>query len=662
MAISRNLILAIACSLVFFIASLISLPDYNVSWDETIHFRRGQAYLHYFLTGQKNYQNLNIPRRSLYQSNLHNAEWFLKKDIGHPPLNDELAALTNYIFFQQLGILTDIVAHHLFNIIASTLLVFLTVYFAACTIGIMGSIITYLSLVTYPLFWSESHFNIKDPAETAFMTGVIISFVLYMTRKKNGYLILSFIFAGFALGTKLNVIFLPFVIVPYLIIQNFKKFKIPSIKTTLAFITGFIITFLIFLFSWPYLWQKFPSHLFDILNFYKEIGTGTNYQPQSFFFAGWNTYPILWIIFTTPPVVLFLSLLGVIFAFRPNTTKYNVQYLLLFWLFIPIIRVSAPGTSIYGGVRQIMEYIPALALLTGLGANVIMQKFHSKKILIVLLLLFIYPLYILFKLHPYENVYFNSLLGGLPGAKAANFPSWGNSFGSAYGGVAVWLNQNAERSATISLLQGTPSNIPPTLLRPDLNFLINNNLDATETHFSGIERKGEYLVELTNDDTGRDFYYAWEYVANFLNPVFELKVDGVTILTIWKNDLEHTKEKYKLKETQYANPIKIEKMQNIRQITLSDTVLLSRLKMRFNDSANCIQNKSIEVATSLDAVTWRRELDGIPQFQLYRKPNLEGNIIEYFFAGRSAKYIRLTGPQENLCILNIASSDLIILR
>ena len=77
--------LALVSALVFFIAVFLTLSDYGISWDETIHFRRGQAYLNYFLTRQLNYEKLPILnlqgtngdpskviyRRSLYQNDFH---------------------------------------------------------------------------------------------------------------------------------------------------------------------------------------------------------------------------------------------------------------------------------------------------------------------------------------------------------------------------------------------------------------------------------------------------------------------------------------------------------------------------------------------------------------------------------------------------------------
>src|SRR3989344_5537409 len=161
----------------FFFISLITLKDYGISWDEPLHFSRGQAYFHYYLTGKKNFDNLKDGyRRSYYQQDGLNAEYFFKNDSAHPPANDILAASLNYVFYQRLGIMGDIESLHLFNIISSTLLIFVVCLFATEVVGLSGMVVSGFTIAFYPLFFAESHFNIKDPAETFFITLTIYLF------------------------------------------------------------------------------------------------------------------------------------------------------------------------------------------------------------------------------------------------------------------------------------------------------------------------------------------------------------------------------------------------------------------------------------------------------------------------------------------------------
>ena len=671
--------------MLFFLASFYTIKDYGISWDETIHFSRGQAYVYYFLTGQTNYndlsnanlqgsmgkpENYSVPRRSFYQlDDFHNGEYYLSQDIGHPPLNDNLAALSNNIFFQRLGILGDIESHHLFNILASSLLVFVVVFFASETIGIFAGIVAGLSLVLYPLFWAESHFNIKDPPEAAFFAATIWAFYKSTQSYSKRWVLLSFTFFTLAVGTKFNALFIPLVVGGYLLFWNkfdliniYKKFLVIPKGYLVTAAIGLMLSFVIFVGAWPYLWQDFPTNLFKIFGYYKDIGTVTKYQPDNFFIFGFNLFPALWIIYTTPPILLFLTIIGLITSFVKRTSFKGVLVLWAIWFLIPILRVTIPGTSIYGGDRQILEFLPAMSLLGGLGAWQIARwvkgKFNNIMItrlsMVFILLLFLWPLYLLVKMHPNQNVYFNSLIGGLKGAQENNFPSWGNSFGNAYYQGIKWINENVEYGSKLSLIQGTRLNLPPILIRKDIDF--------SGMNWSGIERRGEYLIDLTFNDTTREFHYAWNYMDSFLIPVYEVKVDGVPILKIWKNDLEHTKESMKKSEVEFTGLVKTIKEGSQITLDLGSTVSLSRLYLYFESLSGCTDPKASYVELSMDQSKWIREKDPIPFRQVEQRENIDKNSIEYVVAGKNARYIKFVFDNTNSCPLNYKSSNVLVLE
>ena len=127
-----KLITALGLAFIFFLVTFFTLWDYGPSWDETLHFSRGQVYLNFFLTGKKEYQNLANDRKSFYQLDYQAGDfWFIPSENGgHPPVNGILASLFNYIFYQKLGLITDINSYHLFNILISSFLVFLVTFFA----------------------------------------------------------------------------------------------------------------------------------------------------------------------------------------------------------------------------------------------------------------------------------------------------------------------------------------------------------------------------------------------------------------------------------------------------------------------------------------------------------------------------------------------------
>ena len=112
-------------ALLFFIFGILTLSDYGFTWDSPAHYWKGQAYLRFFLSGEKDYRNLKSERRSFYQSDKISFDvLFNQESIGHPSLNDALAAFSNYVFCQKLGIIDDVEAHNFFIVLISSLLVF----------------------------------------------------------------------------------------------------------------------------------------------------------------------------------------------------------------------------------------------------------------------------------------------------------------------------------------------------------------------------------------------------------------------------------------------------------------------------------------------------------------------------------------------------------
>lgn len=652
----QNIVLLSLIPILFFLFSFFTLSRYGISWDEPIHFTRGQAYLNYFLTGKLDYQNLiPLDRRSLYQDSSFTGQFFINNDSGHPPVNGILAAFLNFIFFQRLGILGDIESYHLFNIMSGTLLVSIVTIFAARSYGLLAGIMAGVSLSLYPLFFGESHFNIKDPAEAAFYAGTIWAFWNSLKHYCWRWLLLSILFFALALGTKFNILFLPPILILWLIWRNpsavwhpFKTvLKIPRNFLFLLTISWILVGFFFFL-TWPYLWQNPLEHTLNIFLYYKEIGTGGLGQPQFLIEGGFNLFPITWIGITTPLVILFLTLIGIISALLQKD-KEKTGALLLLWLIVPILRVSFPGSSIYGGIRQIMEFLPAMAILSGLGASNLVQLIRGFPIGRALpqsllgclvLLLFIPHLLVMINIYPNENVYFNGLIGGLKGAQKANIPYYGNSFGNAYYQAVQWLNVNAPEGSSVGLLQGTSVNIPVIFFSPKFNY--------SNSVWSGINRQGEYLVELTHQGNEVAYPFAWEYVNRVLVPVHQVLVDGVPLAKVWKNDLEHSRPEYR--DEKVLTIKNIRQIKDALEINLDQVYSLAKIKVEFDNKGSCQSFDKGVIQTSLDNISWRTESEKLPDFQVKAYPSLEEGLLRYILPANSAQSIRIKTDSIDSCL------------
>lgn len=650
----KNIFVVFIVPIIYFIASVITLNDYGINWDEPIHYIRGQAYFRYLTTGKKDYIG-TMGKISYFQNDSMDANYFLKTDSGHPPANAILATLFNEIFYKKLGIVGDLESYHLFTVFVSSLAVLAVGLFAYEVLGVLAGIIAGLIFATYPLFFAEAHFNIKDSIEAAFYTLTIWSFWKSLQKGNWKWLILSSIFCALALGTKFNILFLPLIILPYLVIRYGKRaLKVKSwftqipLSYKICLVISPVIVIGLFVYLWPFLWANPIKNFIGVFNYYKDIGTGINYQARDFLFMKFNFYAIYWIVVTTPPIVLFFTTVGAISVIFRKAIKGKTPFLWLLWFLLPIARVTVPDTSIYGGARQIMEYIPGMALVSAFGADTLIQFLKAKlghyKLLSLLITLptlgfLILPIW---RYHPNENVYFNSLIGGLEGAKLRNIPSWGNSFGNAYWQAIEWLNIHAPKNARLALVQGTGGNVSGLALRKDIIF--------SNTFWTGIRRGGEYLLELTGEQTINPYPYPWEYVDKMLKPVYEVKAGGVVIARLWKNDLANTYEEFNGSEVKLSNyQVKIQGKEI--NVIFEKEILLTQFFLHYKPDSIC-RTIYARVRTSINGKEWLEEKDALPSYEQVSVPNLPVNALSFFFAARNAKYLKIITQDENSCLLN----------
>lgn len=676
-----NIKIALVIFFSFLTVGILTLPHYGINWDTINHLPKGQAFLHFFLTGKKDYKELpkwqpyfqnpsslgvdtNLPpgqqpKRSFYKSNPFSFRDILKIDgHGHPPLSDILSSLFNVILFEKLGLINDIDAYRVYGIFLAAALVGLIYFWVARVYGKFAGFIAAVSLSLYPLFWSEAHFNTqKDIPETVYWSFLLFSVWCGITRKNYKWVLMTGVFLGLALGTKFNVLFIPLIVIPWLVVFivnkyigkrfSIKEFILKNRKYCLSILLSPFLGIAIFIGSWPYLWSDLFPNLKGVFDFYETIGFTSSINTN--FLGPWriNTFPIQWIIFTTPPVILFFSIVGILSAvFRFRQEKDKISLLFLLWLVLPILRITWPGTTVYGGVRQIMEYTPALALFAGLGGqtvySLLKRRFNKLVVLALIISLFIPHLLILVKMHPNENVYFNFLIGGLGGAKDKKLPFWGNSFGAPYRQGVIWLNNNVPLNGKVAFVRELMPNIPVIWIRPDINF--------HNSYRSGYLQKGEYAIGLTYQGT-KDASYYDGYLEMFLKPVYEVKVDGVGILKIWKNEREYLK--IDTKEEVLENVI-LTKDEKGLTFDLGEVKKLSRLEIEY-DERDCNKLKSGVVQLSINGKDFGQQWGALPgQWRvaaLGEQPQ-NGSFIEPFL-GQEAKVIRLVLSPSDTCLKNV---------
>jgi hypothetical protein len=129
--------------------------------------------------------------------------------------------------------------------------------------------------------------------------------------------------------------------------------------------------------------------------------------------------------------------------------------------------------------------------------------------------------------------------------------------------------------------------------------------------------------------------------------VYELKVDGGSILRIWKNNNYYTKDKYQGYEE--VDFIDWDLEEASLKIRLNEKAFLSHILISFG-SEGCNLKKRVEVNISEDGKNWKRLIDrrNSSGYKLLEKSQL------YFpFTADLAKHVSLRFSDEDSCISRI---------
>jgi hypothetical protein len=127
------------------------------------------------------------------------------------------------------------------------------------------------------------------------------------------------------------------------------------------------------------------------------------------------------------------------------------------------------------------------------------------------------------RLHPYEDAYFNELIGGLHGAQAAGVGWTTDYWGTSYLRAVRWANTNLELGATIVAPVGGH------LIRFDgLRRDIKVEFEAPSKPPAGPA----YVVFITRDD----FSPSWLEAYKSRKPLFEVTRSGVALMKAFRLD------------------------------------------------------------------------------------------------------------------------------
>lgn len=429
------------------IGIICTYTQYGTTFDEADQIALGKQVLSYYRTFGKDTSYLSL---SAYP------EFFLT----HGPIIEVLRQAIVQILPH-----TTIDSYHLmlalFSVIAFYFIFQITYLL---TKNIWVAFASFMLLLCFPRFYGDIFTNSKDIAPVVTLLGSVYFSIRYFLGKRT-LLTLCLLGVSFAIGISLRPA-LMYAPVLFFILSFIQMISEKSSKKMYFIwqVILFEIIFIVFYISSPYVFSH-PQYIFRLISASNSYTWGGNVLFDRIMYDSQllpRYYLVKWIAISTPIITLLFFMLGNMYVIanvinRKSAQTYIYSYLFfLFW--IPLTIVLFTKVIIYDAWRQFLFLSGPLIILASLGVYVLMQ---SKNRIVIGVGIVLFSLNILSTgremvlLHPYEYIYFNSIVGGLKGAYGSyETDYWGASFKEATDWVVA--NQPALSHGTLYIFPCYP--------------------------------------------------------------------------------------------------------------------------------------------------------------------------------------------------------------
>lgn len=532
------------------VAGFASLHQYNATWDEAVgDLFFGQRYLSFFTSFDTKYlEFMANPYPAGYKPDLGSAP-FRWRPWEHYPVASTLATISSRLF-TALGLLDPFDGYHAFNLLFGAAFLLFFYRLLEKNAGTLTAFAATLLLYLSPRIFGDLMANVKDVSEMMFFSVTVATFAIALERRNPRLMLLAGVLLGLSLGTKANALFIPPIVVLYVVLRHFgsnaaasstekpANAPISSLKLLAWLLVAFALGVAVFFLIWPYLWSNPYEAIRRNLRY---IALRKQLTPQ------WQTSnPFAMIGMTMPPSFLLAFAIGLVPLARRVRRREPLALMLVSILAVVGVRLALPSAVNFDGIRHFLELFPPMATIGGMGiaflADGISQRVQRQALVTsALLAAFIGPIAIAeVHVHPFESAYWNTFAGGIEGAMRSQIPQAGDYWAGSYRLGMNWLNEHAEPNALLAvpIAEHAVRIVAPYRLRPDITLIhittpsnAKVNADVLAQFYAASRTRPAYVMFIFRQDWANEVVF--DSVRKF-QPVAVWQLDGVPLMAIFR--------------------------------------------------------------------------------------------------------------------------------
>ncbi len=532
--------------LLFFVTLVIiccTFTDYGITWDEVERRINGDNTILWYTSFFEDAWAI-LPTRSSYNGCFFDTVSQIPSNIAVLLTGSNLFE-TRHLCNALFGLLGLITVYRLGNLLS----------------GPMCGFLAALILIITPRYYGHMFNNPKDiPFAVLYLLSIyyIIKTYKELPGLSRGQVIKLGLVIGLTMGMRVGGILLLIYLGLFMLCREaFRYYDTHDLNllrknifhSILPFSFVFLIAWVIMLIFWPwaqvspilrpletlFISTKFPEY--TGLIFYNGQFINPTILPWHYLFT-WFSITLPEFYFILIPAGCFLALF-----FLWNHKKGAVKQKLTMQVGILIFAILFPGSVailkkavVYDGIRHFLFFIPILAVLCALSIVNLITKKNKALIIPLLLLPSLTSMSITFidmtRLHPYQSIYFNRLIGGglYQASKKFETDYWGNCFKEG----TEWLSKHYKTKSEHKIKVAVELfRVPIIKYYLDENSFITEEMDKIKQMFY-LENKVTHPASANSDKNDRfDIVYIsdnWDVIFAYTRLNSHLRVKFGSII------------------------------------------------------------------------------------------------------------------------------------